>query len=162
MFLCTPSALHALITPPRGHELLRRRANYSAALLSKHALCPYFAVGELPPRDFVRLLPPFRRAFFPNREFAFLGGGCRASDRGLHPKKTSCTCVYGGRIVSIFFSSTVIFRRGKMFGNSALVEVGIEMAWYQARGYARTLANHLERELGEYAVWGGQDVPPRA
>ena len=49
-----------------------------------------------------------------------------------------------------------------MFGNSALVEVGIEMAWYQARGYARTLANHLERELGEYAAGGGQGVAPRA
>ena len=92
VFLYTPRALHALITPPRGHELLRRRANYSAALLLKHALCPYFAVGELPPRDFF-VGSPLRGAFFPNREFVPLGGAAAQATEGSTPQPTAAACV---------------------------------------------------------------------
>ena len=53
------------------------------------------------------------------------------------------------RIVSIFFSSTVIVSRGKMFGNSGVAGSGIEVKRDEARGYVCTLAIRLERVLGE-------------
>ena len=162
MFLYTPRALHALITPPRGHELLRRRANYSAAILFKKCTVRSRSASSS------KGLPSCCRATGRRRQARSTAvsksrsAACRKdctyaksattavveSDMPprLHPcmqvlsadsgcswkEKTSYTCIYAQRIVSRFFSSTVIVRRGNMFGNSVLVEAGIEIVRYRA------------------------------